>query len=123
MAWYAELKRRHWHRINDMDAIAAYRKERYDAWYASLTPRQIADIKEQQRLDEERSLRSLQNLLFGTVKIMGMLASHSNDRYPDYIGPFGKPIYDAFGNVDPDAFIPDNDVIDVTPEETEDEET
>lgn len=109
MAWYAELKRRHCRCINGMNAIAAYRKERYDAWYASLTPQQIADIKRQQRLEEEQSLRSLQNLLFSTARIMGMLAFHSNSRCLGYIGPFGKPIYDASGNLDPDAFVPDEE--------------
>ena len=55
MAWYAELKRRHWYCVNQWDAISWYRKHLYDTWYASLTDEQKAKLEEQKRLEKEKS--------------------------------------------------------------------
>lgn len=49
MAWFAELKRRHWYCINQWDAISWYRKYLHDTWYASLTDEQKAKLEEQKR--------------------------------------------------------------------------
>ena len=64
MAWFAELKRRHWYCINQWDAISWYREYLYDTWHASLTDEQKAKLEEQKRIDEEK-----RKLEFETIMI------------------------------------------------------
>lgn len=101
MAWYAELKRRKWYCINGMDAVATYKKQRYDEWYASLTDEEKELLARREQEERERSLKSLQNFIMGTAMIFSQLSRHA---HPNYMGPFGKPMYDDNGFVNPDAF-------------------
>lgn len=52
MAWFAELNRRRWYCIIEMDAIREFKKKRYDEWWQSLTPEErerVLDQKERER--------------------------------------------------------------------------
>lgn len=73
MAWYAELKRRHWYCINQWDAISWYRKHLYDTWYASLTDEQKAKLEEQKRLEKEKSDYELRTALMRLATISGAM--------------------------------------------------
>lgn len=67
MAWFAELKRRHWYCINQWDAISWYREYLYDTWYASLTDEQKAKLEEQKRIDEEKRKRKFETNIADNV--------------------------------------------------------
>lgn len=73
MAWYAELKRRHWYCINQWDAISWYRKHLYDTWYTSLTDEQKAKLEEQKRLEKEKSDYELRTTLMRLATISGAM--------------------------------------------------
>lgn len=57
MAWYAEVKRRKWYCINEVDMITAYRQKLYDDWYDSLTDVQKQQLEEHRREEEEKRKR------------------------------------------------------------------
>lgn len=73
MAWYAELKRRHWYCINQWNAISWYRKHLYDTWYASLTDEQKVRLEEQKRLEKEKSDYELRTALMRLAAISGAM--------------------------------------------------
>mgnify|MGYP007033303499 CR=1 FL=1 len=97
MAWYAELKRRHWYCINRWDAISWYRKHLYDTWYASLTEEQKATIEEQKHRADAKQKRELETVLMQlatrTTIVCGLSHGISNhDKYHSVYDENGFPI-------------------------------
>lgn len=54
MAWYAELKRRRWYCIIEMDAIHEFKKKLYDDWWQSLTPEEHERVLDQKSANVKR---------------------------------------------------------------------
>lgn len=48
MAWYAELKRRHWYSIIGINMIFWYKEKLYKDWLESLTDEQRETLKKRQ---------------------------------------------------------------------------
>lgn len=59
MAWYAELKRRKWFCIVEMDMITLYKQKLFDDWYDSLSEEEIAEILKRR---EERKQREREHI-------------------------------------------------------------
>lgn len=55
MAWYAELKRRRWYCIVEMDAIHAFKKKLYDDWWQSLTPEERERVLIQREKERQKN--------------------------------------------------------------------
>lgn len=96
MAWYAELKRRHWYCINEWDAISWYSKYIYETWYKSLTPEQKTKLAEnEQRKQEKRDADAKKSLARLGILMGTILGEAYNSRNRDkYHG-----IYDENGNI------------------------
>lgn len=94
MAWFAELKRRHWYCINQWNAISWYREYLYNTWYASLTNEQKAKLEEQKRIDEEKRKREFETTMmkFATMTSIVCRLSHGISNHDKYHG-----IYDEDG--------------------------
>ena len=84
MAWFAELKRRHWYCINQWDAISWYRKYLYDTWYASLTDEQKAKLEEQKHKFETTMIK------FATMTSIVCGLSHGISNHDKYHGIYGE---------------------------------
>lgn len=91
MAWYAELKRRHWYCINQWDAISWYHKYLYYTWYTSLTEEQKAKLKEQKRLADEKRKHELETTLMKFATMTSMVCGLYHDVY-DHNDKNGFPI-------------------------------
>lgn len=97
MAWYAELKRRHWYCINQWDAISWYRKHLYDTWYASLTEEQKATIEEQKRRADAKQKRELETVLMQLATMTTIVCGlphgiFNHDKYHGVYDENGFPI-------------------------------
>lgn len=92
MAWYAEVKRRHWYYINQWDAISWYRKYLYDTWYASLTEEQKAKLEEQKRLADAKRKRELETSLMKLATMTGIVfgLSHCISNHDKYHGVYDE---------------------------------
>lgn len=92
MAFYAELKRRHWYCINGVNAILWYRQKLYDDWWSSLSEEQKAQVEENRRKAAERrkkeSEAALMRLLSFSTMIAGISERPSN-KYGDLYNEFG----------------------------------
>ena len=99
MAWYAELKRRHWYCINQWNAITWYRKYLYDTWYASLTEEQKANIEEQKRRADAKRKRELETSLMKLATMTGIVfgLSHGISNHDKYHGVYDE---NGFPNLD-----------------------
>ena len=67
MAFYAEMKRRRWYKVVELNMIYLYKKKLYDDWYNSLTDEQkerLAERRRQRELKAEREFESAINNLF-----------------------------------------------------------
>lgn len=83
MAWFAELKRRHWYCINQWDAISWYRKYLYDTWYASLTEEQKAKLEEQKRIAEEKRKREFETTMMKFATMTSIVCELSHGIYDE----------------------------------------
>lgn len=101
MAWYAELKRRHWYCINQWDAISWYHKYLYDTWYSSLTDDQKEKLAEAKRLEKEKRNKELQESFMKLGIMMGTVlgGAYSPNNHQKYHG-----LYDKNGNINHDFF-------------------
>lgn len=87
MAWYSELKRRHWYCINGFDMIKWYKRFLYDEWWNSLSEEDKTKIEELRKREKEESDRHLQDCL----KRLGMMSL--------MIAGLNSPYYDKYGDV------------------------
>ncbi len=92
MAWYAELKRRKWYCINQVDMIHWYKKYLYDTWYNSLTEEQKLQLEEQRRRQKEKDERETHAAIMRLMTMTGIIASLNNRNNDKYHG-----VYDEFG--------------------------
>ena len=101
MAWYAELKRKHWYCINQWDAIAWYREYLYNTWYSSLTGEQKEKLAETKRLEKEKRDKELQESFMRLGIMMSTVLSRAYDsrNHQKYHG-----LYDEDGNINHDFF-------------------
>ena len=86
MAWYAELKRRNWYCICQVNMIAWYSEYLYDEWYASLTDEQKATLEEihrKEREQREKELRTSMMKLAALTDMMAGIASRGKSKYGD----------------------------------------
>ena len=81
MAYYAELKRRCWHRINGGNAILWYKKKLYDDWYNSLTEEEKDKLAREWTLRHEADLRKAEELLSFLGRVYSMLPCGSDFRF------------------------------------------
>lgn len=76
MAWYAELKRRRWYCIVEMDAIHAYKKKLHDDWWESLTPEErehVLDLVEKKRQRErDEAKQAVQQIMLMNETILNL---------------------------------------------------
>lgn len=76
MAWYAELKRRRWYCIIEMDAIREFKKKLYDDWWESLTPEErehVLDLVEKKRQRErDEAKQAVQQIMLMNETILNL---------------------------------------------------
>ena len=80
MAYYAELKRRHWYCINQENMIKSYKVFLYNQWYDSLTDEQknhLAEAKKQRDAKRDAEL----NAAIGRLAYLYSLFSGSLNEY------------------------------------------
>lgn len=77
MAWWAEVKRRHWYCINGVNRIEEYNNWLYQQWWNSLSEDQKKDIEEQNRKIQQQNEEKMRALLKGFVKLHTMMQDHS----------------------------------------------
>ena len=61
MAFFAEMKRRQWHKINGENLIYMYSEYEYDVWYNNLTEEQknrLEEYRKQKREKEEKEFNT-----------------------------------------------------------------
>ena len=93
MAYYAELKRRQWYKINGGNAIWWYKRKLYEDWYASLTEEQKERLEESKRKEAERRKRDAEvslNTLLSVATMMAGFAQSTNSKYGDMYDEFGS---------------------------------
>ncbi len=76
MAWYAELKRRQWHCINNTDMISWYSNKLYQDWYDSLTDEQKERLEEYKRKKREKERKEAEMALSMLIGITNNMLSH-----------------------------------------------
>lgn len=81
MAWYAELKRRKWYRINGMNMPYIYKKHLYDEWYNSLTEEQKQCVEENKKKRQEREERELLQSLINLATLGLFYKCRIPDKY------------------------------------------
>lgn len=95
MTWYAELKRRRWHCINQFDAICWYRQYLIN----SLTDEQKQHLEENKRKQKEQRHKeaheAIQRLTFMTATIAGL---NNHDKYHGVYDEFEYPNPNYFNN-------------------------
>ena len=95
MTWYAELKRRRWHCINQFDAICWYRQYLIN----NLTDEQKQRLEENKRKRKEQRHKeaheAIQRLTFMTATIAGL---NNHDKYHGVYDEFGYPNPNYFNN-------------------------
>ena len=98
MAWYAELKRRHWYRIIGIDMVTWYSNKLYDEWWNSLTDEQRERILERRRLRKERREQEARDAIARLGLMTAMVAGLYNrtpsraDKYHGVYDEDGFPI-------------------------------
>lgn len=92
MAWFAELKRRHWYCINGVDIIRWYKKFLYDNWWNSLSEEDKIKIEEKHKKESEEADRQLRNSLVRLGMITAAVAGLGTPYCNKYNG-----VYDKFG--------------------------
>ena len=60
MAWFAELKRRHWYCIVGLNMRGTYRKKLYDDWYNSLTDEMKHNMEMRKKREAEAREREIE---------------------------------------------------------------
>lgn len=98
MAWYAELKRRHWYRILGTNMVYWYSNKLYDEWWNSLTDEQRERILERRRQRDEQRSREARE----AIMIIGMMTAmvsglynptmQKKDKYREAYDEYGFPI-------------------------------
>ena len=61
MAFFAEMKRRHWYKVNEENLIYMYSEYEYDVWYNNLTEEQknrLEEYRKQKREKEEKEFNT-----------------------------------------------------------------
>lgn len=94
MAWRAELIRRKWNRIVELDMIHLYKLYRYNTWYDSLTPEEKEIVKKKKKAEQEKNDRELATFMMqlGLMSAMMGRLSGKQCKYDKYNG-----IYDEYG--------------------------
>lgn len=77
MAWYAELRRRHWYCINGMNMITLYKQKLFEDWYQSLSEEEKEAYKEYKHKESERVDRELNTSLMKLAVIGASLVGRS----------------------------------------------
>lgn len=78
MAYYAELKRRNWYRLNGMrNMIYVYSEMLYDEWYNSLSDEDKQYLEEQKRKRREKEDAELRMLM----QRMGLMSAMIRSLY------------------------------------------
>lgn len=78
MAYYAELKRRNWYRINGMrNMIYVYSEMLYDEWYDSLSDEDKQYLEEQKKKRREKEDAELRMLM----QQLGMMSTMVRNLY------------------------------------------
>lgn len=96
MAWFAEMKRRHWYRVIGVNMIYWYSNKLYDEWWESLTDeqRELIEERRRKRKDHEKSevMTSLMSLAMMTDIMLDMCNSRSRrDKYHGVYDENGFP--------------------------------
>lgn len=92
MAWFAEMKRRHWHRVIGVNMIYWYSNKLYDEWWEGLTDEQRELIKERRRKHEEREKFEAMTGLMSLAVMTDIMADmcNSRSRRDKYHGVYDK---------------------------------
>lgn len=95
MAWYAELKRRHWYCINGFDVIRWYKRVLYDEWWNSLSEEDKVKVEEARRKRKEDVDRQAKACLKRLCMMSAMVADLGTpyNKYGDIYDEFGFPRY------------------------------
>lgn len=85
MAWYAELKRRKWYRINGIDMIRIYKQKVYDDWYNSLTDEQKQRLEEYRKAKAWKRKRDAEIALARLGMMFNVMNQVTHERMGDYM--------------------------------------
>lgn len=84
MAWFAELKRRKWYCINQVNMIIEYKVYLYNEWYNSLSEedkQKLKEYKERKKQQRENEARlAIMKLLSMNRMISGLYEKINEDR-------------------------------------------
>lgn len=85
MAYYAELKRRHWYCINQENMIKFYKKFLHEQWYSSLTDEQrnrLAEARKQRDAKRDAEFNAaMERLAYLSSMFYGKLSKNNFSRY------------------------------------------
>ena len=92
MAFYAEMKRRHWYCVNGWNAILWYSDYLYDEWWNSLTDEQRERILERRRKRKEQRAKEAEAALARLLAMTSMVANMGGNNYIErkYHGVYDK---------------------------------
>ena len=98
MAWYAELKRRHWYKIVELDMRWEYKLYDYNTWYNSLTDEEkqrYEELKQKKREQHDKEFKDLlEKWAFMTGKMLEVAAKvESRRNYEKYHGVYDENGY------------------------------
>ena len=92
MAFYAEMKRRHWYCVNGWNAILWYSDYLYDEWWNSLTDEQREKILERRRKRKEQRAKEAEAALARLLAMTSLVGNMGGNNYIErkYHGVYDK---------------------------------
>ena len=85
MAWRAELLRRKWYCIVEIDMIQLYKKHLYDEWYNSLTDEQKERYEEQRIKEQEKAEYEARRAMMKLLMISSILRDKVDESMLDWL--------------------------------------
>lgn len=80
MAWFAEMKRRHWYRVIGVNMIYWYSNKLYDEWWGGLTDEQRELIEERRRKRRDREKTEAMTSLMSLAVMSDIMLDMCNSR-------------------------------------------
>lgn len=85
MAWYAELKRRKWWCINEIDIINIYRQKLYNDWYDSLTNSEKQELEKYKKKKEEKERQDTEKAIAKLCWLYSFMKRATGGRIDTYM--------------------------------------
>ena len=98
MEWYAELLRRNWYKIVELNMTYIYRKKLYNDWHKSLSEEQKETLRKRQEEKEQKAIKDMENTFFFFEKLIQL---YENNRQ-DYIFSKYHGVYNSDGTLNKD---------------------